>query len=192
MLNKVKMLSLCVLMTISQLQAVNEPIPQGLWGLYSQEKLMKHVEGLGNINWSFKYEDGKTVMHYAALRDCADLIKYFADSGVAVDESDHKGYTPLQYAVSKGNIDAIAMLIKHEAKRDVRTRRGTTLVELAANNDKDSTRDFLLHLEELLRNGFRLDAALEDVFSHVKSVTDIIICEQLGIASIKTRKYFVQ
>src|SRR4051794_29748350 len=77
--------------------------------------------------------DGMTALHWAAMKDDADLVQTLLFAGANVRATTRLGsYTPLVLAAKSGSASAIAPLLKSGADANSATSNGTTALMLAA------------------------------------------------------------
>jgi ankyrin repeat protein len=77
--------------------------------------------------------DGMTALHWAAMKDDADLVQTLLFAGANVRATTRIGsYTPLILAARSGSAAAIAPLLKSGADANGATANGTTVLMLAA------------------------------------------------------------
>jgi ankyrin repeat protein len=77
--------------------------------------------------------DGMTALHWAAMKDDADLVQTLLFAGANVRATTRIGsYTPLVLAAKSGSASAIAPLLKAGADANSATSNGTTALMLAA------------------------------------------------------------
>ena len=77
--------------------------------------------------------DGMTALHWAAMKDDADLVQTLLFAGANVRATTRLGaYTPLILAARNGSATAIAPLLKSGADANSATTNGTTALMLAA------------------------------------------------------------
>src|SRR5437868_13422997 len=81
--------------------------------------------------------DGMTALHWAAMKDDADLVQTLLFAGANVRATTRIGsYTPLILAARAGSASAIAPLLKSGADANSATANGTTALMLAAASGK--------------------------------------------------------
>ncbi len=56
--------------------------------------------------------DGKTLLHYAAMKKDADITRLLIDNGAKIDMIDNAGYTPLLTAIKYGSEEIALLLIQ--------------------------------------------------------------------------------
>src|SRR6185436_790385 len=77
--------------------------------------------------------DGMTALHWAAMKDDAELVQTLLFAGANVRATTRIGsYTPLILAAKSGSSAAIAPLLKSGADANSATSNGTTALMLAA------------------------------------------------------------
>ncbi|MDR2372265.1 MAG: ankyrin repeat domain-containing protein [Puniceicoccales bacterium] len=91
-------------------------------------KRLINVEGLG-VN--FRYDEGSPLLHFAAEVRCGlEIVRFLLDHGADINALDADGYNALRYAIHRGNIATVQLLIK----RGIDTRiivDGQTMLHLA-------------------------------------------------------------
>lgn len=99
------------------------------WSFDRLEKICKKLlkVDLG----TFLYEDESNFLHMAARHDRHDLVEPLIDSGVALEQKNHMGRTPLIAAVYYGNKRVTEALAKLGADLNVRDARGNTPLLIA-------------------------------------------------------------
>jgi len=81
--------------------------------------------------------DGKLVSMY---------VQYFISQGADVNATANKGATPIQFAVGKGNIEAVEALVENGANIHVRTVNGRRLIDIARQKGNIAMIDYLSSL----------------------------------------------
>ncbi|KAF2996346.1 hypothetical protein E8E15_000211 [Penicillium rubens] len=64
-------------------------------------------KGIYNLRGPFK----RSLIHYAAMGDCAELLLYLLQDGTAKDDLDHNKRTPLSWAAQYGALRAVKLLL---------------------------------------------------------------------------------
>ena len=69
-----------------------------------------------DINEKDKF--GRTVMHWAAMRDSVEVIQWLVEQGLDINATDNDGETPLDKAIASGfwGIDTAQCLREHGGK----------------------------------------------------------------------------
>ena len=72
--------------------------------------------------------DGSRALHAAMkTRSAAAIVELLVtEFGAAADSMDHRGFTPMAVAASKGRVDAFRLLHKHGADAEARDHQGRT------------------------------------------------------------------
>jgi ankyrin repeat protein len=88
-------------------------------------------------------------MHYAAMGDCAELMRYLLLKKAEVDERDRNKRTPLAWAAKYASLNATKVLLLNGAKfnslDDMYTTPLTWLVQAGPDNDQNAlTEAFLI------------------------------------------------
>jgi ankyrin repeat protein len=101
------------------------------------------LQGGADVNTALG--DGMTALHYAALKNDADLAKILLVAGASVKSTTRLGgYTPLLLAARTGNAGVMAPLLEAGADVNSATVNGTTALMLAAATGKtDAVRTLL-------------------------------------------------
>ncbi len=96
-----------------------------------KETVRALLKGGGDVNAA--QGDGMTALHWAALKDDADLAQMLVYAGANVKATTRLGgYTPLILAAREGHADVIATLLAAGADPKAATTTGTTSLMLAA------------------------------------------------------------
>jgi len=74
---------------------------------------------------------GQTPLHWAALSENLDLVRYLLDKGAAVDAKNGRGVTPLVFAMAQRRSRAVGLLIERGADVNVRNPFGMTPLIIA-------------------------------------------------------------
>jgi uncharacterized protein len=89
--------------------------------------------------------DGMTALHWAAMKNDADLVQTLLYAGANVRATTRiGGYTPLLLAAKNGSADAMAPLVKAGANVNAATANGTTPLMFAAASGNADAVDALL------------------------------------------------
>jgi ankyrin repeat protein len=75
---------------------------------------------------------GWTWLHYCVWLDLPKFAGVLLDMGIAVDDADRYGNTPLMDAFYRRNETMARLLLKHGASKDVVNQAGTTLGKICA------------------------------------------------------------
>ncbi|KIY49333.1 ankyrin [Fistulina hepatica ATCC 64428] len=76
------------------------------------------------LDWS--NNEGKTALHFAALKGNEELVRMLCDLGADFDLADNKGNTPLHYASAWGHIAIVQLLIERGCQFSARNNDGFT------------------------------------------------------------------
>lgn len=68
-------------------------------------------KGIYNLRGPFK----RSLIHYAAMGDCAELLLYLLQDGTAKDDLDQNKRTPLSWAAQYGALRAVKLLLDNGA-----------------------------------------------------------------------------
>jgi ankyrin repeat protein len=58
----------------------------------------------------------RSLIHYAAMGDCSELLRFLLENGAAKDDRDQNKRTPLSWAAEYGSLASVKLLLKHGAK----------------------------------------------------------------------------
>jgi ankyrin repeat protein len=83
-----------------------------------------------------KQPDGMTALHWATLRDRADLVTLLLDSGADVNAVTEYGVKPLSLACENGNGDIARLLLRKKADPEAALAGGETPLMIAARTGK--------------------------------------------------------
>ncbi|MCL2742404.1 MAG: ankyrin repeat domain-containing protein [Planctomycetaceae bacterium] len=75
-----------------------------------QEEIDRFTRILGK-DVKAKDNDGKTLLHKAAMMGSAAVIKYLIDKNADINAKDNKGVTPLYEVAYKGHLEAVKLLL---------------------------------------------------------------------------------
>ena len=162
--------------------AIMQAIRDGAWGVYDfLAANPKTVYNAININ-------RETPLMYLAVvgetKRAQDLIR----RGALVNRL---GWTPLQYAASKGHLDTVKMLIANKAIVNAPGPDGTTALMMAAYNGSDDVVKFLLDAgaDVTMQNLQKYDAAAwarlkkhNDLADKLDALTNKVLAERSGKA----------
>ena len=101
--------------------------------------------------------DNITVLHWAAINNRHELVKYYLSAGAIVDAiGGDLNSTPLQWAVRQGHQSMVALLINSGADPTIRDGEGTlfTLLKITFSN----LGPFKLGIKDLNRRWARIDS----------------------------------
>ncbi|GFS94593.1 uncharacterized protein NPIL_377661, partial [Nephila pilipes] len=87
---------------------------------------------------------GKKPIHVAAIEGHIDIIKFFLNQGVSIEESDKEGRTSLYYAASNGHLETVKFLADKGANIHAKNIRGTKPIHVAALDGHKNIIEFLL------------------------------------------------
>ena len=113
----------------------DSPNPQGQPALMlamqkSSRKVAEVLMEWKATNLSIHNPKMETPLMLAAITNQLDLAKKLIDRGADVNQ---KGWTPLHYAATKGNIEIMRLLIENHAYLDAESPNGTTPLMMAAH-----------------------------------------------------------
>ncbi|XP_055629009.1 palmitoyltransferase Hip14 isoform X2 [Toxorhynchites rutilus septentrionalis] len=93
------------------------------------------VKELIEAGWDVNQPDSETVtlLHWAAINNRKDIIKYFLDKGASVDAvGGELNATPLHWATRQGHLGAVVLLLAAGADPSLRDAEGCSCIHLAA------------------------------------------------------------
>lgn len=76
-------------------------------------------------------ETGLAMLHWAADRGQADVLKLLLEHGVEVNIVDNEGQTALHYAAMVGHVECVRILCEFKANRTLRDAEGHTCLDVA-------------------------------------------------------------
>lgn len=130
--------------------------------------------------------DGRTYLHWAAMRGNDEVMAYLLNKGADVNLKDSHGTTPLLFAAGGGqqNTKVYDQLIAHgdDLKKDI-TEEGANALLLAIVSDKDFTLTNYFISKGLSLNS--VDAAGNNAFSYVARSGNIDQMKALIVKGIK-------
>ena len=94
-------------------------------------------QAISNTGVESRFENGATVLHYAAEYDHFALMSLFINRNAYLEARDEKNRTPLHIAVEQGNYAIIELLISAGADVDARNMEGATPLHLAYRYHQD-------------------------------------------------------
>ncbi len=106
---------------------------------------------------------GRSVLHYAALKDDVDAVRAALAAGADIDlQETRSGYTPLHLAVQDGALRAATLLLDAGADLDAATGQGERPLHLSVANWRSSEDGAMIRL--LLDRG--ADRSATDAAGH--------------------------
>lgn len=85
---------------------------------------------VANRNINYRFEDGQTPLHYAAIADHKSITKYLLENNAVTNVQDSSGATPLHEAVRYGHTEIAKMLLDAGASVDAKDNLGKTPILL--------------------------------------------------------------
>jgi ankyrin repeat protein len=141
----------------------DSPSPQGQPALMlamqkSSRKVAEVLMEWKTTNLSIHNPKMETPLMLAAITNQLDWAKKLIERGADVNQ---KGWTPLHYAATKGNIEIMRLLIENHAYLDAESPNGTTPLMMAARYGQEDSVQLLLgaRADPRLRNQKDLSAA---------------------------------
>ncbi|PRP86560.1 hypothetical protein PROFUN_05198 [Planoprotostelium fungivorum] len=90
-------------------------------------------------------EDGLTPLHWAALKNKLDIVKYLVGRGVPLNVgSKDEGHTPLMWACIEGNITVVHYLIQNGGDPQLADNRGYNCLHHAVQYDRQVVCHYLI------------------------------------------------
>lgn len=87
------------------------------------------------VDTNYIDEEGRTVLHYAALKGHLDIVKAFIKFGAEVDARDRRNVTPLWLTTVSSYQDIAIELLKHGANPNAKDQVGNSVLHIAASNN---------------------------------------------------------
>lgn len=88
--------------------------------------------GLNNIDINLKESrEANTLLHEAAIKDCADSAEYLIQKGIDVDAKNSNDETPLHVCAIIGSCEMTKVLLEHGADVYAKDKKGRTPLMLA-------------------------------------------------------------
>jgi ankyrin repeat protein len=97
------------------------------------------------IGYDVNKPDSETVtlLHWAAINNRRDLIKYFLEKGATVDAiGGDLNATPLQWAARQGHLGSVVLLLAAGADPSIRDAEGCSSIHLGMYLQKDVDDNF--------------------------------------------------
>lgn len=101
----------------------------------TQYGAITRVKELIETGWNVNQPDPETVtlLHWAAINNRKDIIKYFLDKGAIVDAiGGELQATPLHWATRQGHLASVTLLMSAGADPSIRDAEGISCIHLAA------------------------------------------------------------
>jgi ankyrin repeat protein len=93
---------------------------------------------------------GYTPLHMAIDGCAKDVTKYLLGvQGIAVNTANAIGSYPIQYAVKKGNLDLVKLLLNHGADITIVGKGGSTLLHLAVQSKNEELVKYLVNTKKI-------------------------------------------
>lgn len=88
--------------------------------------------------------EGRTPLMFAATFDSPDTVELLLADGAAVDVRDNQEkFTALMFAASEGHLDAVKLLLDHDADKTLVDVDGDTAADFARRNGHEKVAEFL-------------------------------------------------
>jgi ankyrin repeat protein len=126
---------------------------------YDGNKVLNELLKHPRINLEEASPNGTTALMMAAFKHNKDAVNALIAKGAQVNR---KGWTPLHFAATAGDLDIIAILLEHHAYIDAPSPTGFTPLMLAAREGQEDAVRLLLRegADATLKDGaFNIDAA---------------------------------
>ena len=140
----------------------DSPNPQGQPALMlamqkSSRKVAEVLMAWKTTNLSIHNPQMETPLMLAAITNQFDWAKKLIERGADVNQ---KGWTPLHYAATKGNIEIMRLLIENHAYLDAESPNGTTPLMMAAHYGTPMATKLLLEegADPRIQNGLGINA----------------------------------
>jgi len=140
----------------------DSPSPQGQPALMlamqkSSRKVVEVLMDWKTTNLSIHNPQMETPLMLAAITNQLDWSKKLIERGADVNQ---KGWTPLHYAATKGNIEIMRLLIENHAYLDAESPNGTTPLMMAAHYGTPMATKLLLEegADPRIQNQLGIDA----------------------------------
>lgn len=101
----------------------------------TQYGAITRVKELVEAGWDVNQPDAETVtlLHWAAINNRKDLLRYFLDKGAIVDAiGGELQATPLHWATRQGHLGSVVLLLAAGADPSIRDAEGISCIHLAA------------------------------------------------------------
>ncbi|HLT33784.1 MAG TPA: ankyrin repeat domain-containing protein, partial [Aquaticitalea sp.] len=117
---------------------------QGTRGTTNGIEVYKFLESIG-LNPNGTSKDGETALHILASRSKdIDIISFFMEKGVDVNQTDANGNTAFMNAASRNNLDIVSLLSKQVKNINHKNKNGESALSLAVANNSPEVVEFLL------------------------------------------------
>ncbi|OVA06698.1 Tetratricopeptide TPR-1 [Macleaya cordata] len=152
------------LMTSRRVQILNAAITGKLNRLKKLSAKFDDGKGLASTIMSFKDDNGRGALHFAAVEGKLNVLKYLIDElKLDVDMKDGKGEAPLLHATIGGHLSTVAYLLEKGANPDTSNDSNSTPLHYAAEKGHLEILTLLLsrgvHIDALNNAGTPLNAA---------------------------------
>ncbi len=117
---------------------------QGTRGHTNSLELFQYLEKKG-IAPNVSTESGTNPLHALAYKsEDIDVLKYFVDRGVNVDQQDAKGFTPIINAAHQNNLVYLSFMVEHSDDINVVNKKGFSALMAAIKYNSPEVVSFLI------------------------------------------------
>ncbi|XP_059489715.1 uncharacterized protein LOC132204878 [Neocloeon triangulifer] len=114
--------------------------------IVGQLENIHYLLGIKGFSLGKKSKNGKTSLHYAAIRGHIAVAEFLLSNGADVNARDDKNETPLTYAACYSNKEMCQLLVKNDADLSAVNSGGNDALHLACFNGKFENVQYLLSL----------------------------------------------
>ncbi|KZV17783.1 putative protein S-acyltransferase 23-like [Dorcoceras hygrometricum] len=155
---------------------------------YGQTTFLNHIIVKHHADFDVPDNDGRSPLHWAALKGCADTIRLLLFRDAFQGRQDKEGCTPLHWAALRGNVEACTVLVHAGTKEElmVKDKAGNTPLDLASDKGHRQITIFLINAHSALRNRWkdRLCSGKGEVGYAPALFSAIVICVILFVTSV--------
>lgn len=115
--------------------------------MYRDVKMCRELVGQHSVKILKSYDNhGHTPLHWAALGGYSDVIKFFINCGVEINEQSRSDYGPypIHWACVNGHILCVDLLIQNGASIDCTDNKGCTPLIITAQYGKAMLAGYLI------------------------------------------------
>ena len=110
---------------------------------------VRYFVGLPEVDVNHVDTNGRTALHEAAQRGCADVVQVLIDAGADIEVRDNDGCSPLLAASSTGELVSLKKLVEAGAGVRAVDTEARTCLHLAASSRHTETVRYLVGLPEM-------------------------------------------